>query len=87
MVDVCVLGPIEVMKKSSKEVEKVPSNGKWASLEAVSRAAVGVLPGVGFALKLVPSHLWVPPEGVVTRCPRDQMGPSKIVVVEPSMRR
>lgn len=50
-------GPIEVMKKSSKLVAKVPSNGKWATLEAVSRAAVGVLPGFGFALRLVPSHL------------------------------
>lgn len=85
--EVCVSGPMEVIKKSSKLVEKVPSNGKWASLEAVSRAAVGVLPGFGFALRFVPSHLCAPPEGVVTTCPRDQMGPSKIVVVKPSTRR
>lgn len=80
-------GPMEVMKKSSKLVVKVPSNGKWANLELMSRAAVGVLPGFGLALLLVPSHLWAPPEGVDTTCPREKTLPSKIVVVKPSMRR
>ena len=80
-------GPMELMKKSSNSVRKVPSNGKWASLEAVSRVAVGLLPGFELELRLVPSHLWAPPEGVVTTCPRDQMKPSKIVVLEPSTRR
>lgn len=78
---------MEEMKKSSNPTSKVPSNGKWADFEAVSRASVGVFPGFALAPLLVPSHLWVPPEGVVTSCPRDKTEPSKIVVVEPSIRR
>ena len=57
---------MEVMKKSSKAVSKVPSKGKFRSSEAVARASVGVLPGVGLAPPLVPSQRGVPPVGVVT---------------------
>ena len=69
-------GPIEVMKKSSNSVEKVPSKGKWRNLAAAARASVGVLPGAGLAPLLVPSQRWVPPEGVVTFWGPDRMGPS-----------
>lgn len=44
-------------------------------------------PGVGFAPRLVPSHSCVPPEGVVTLWPFVKIGPSKIVLVEPSTRK
>lgn len=78
---------MEEMKKSLNSESKVPSNGKWADFEAVARASVGVFPGFALAPLLVPSQSWVPPEGVVTSCPLEKTKPSKIVVVEPSMRR
>jgi len=53
------------MKKSSNWRSKVPSYVKPASLEAASRASVGVLPGWGLAARLVPSQRCVPPDAVV----------------------
>ena len=54
----------------------MPSKGKRKNWEAVARASVGVLPGVGLAPLLVPSQRWVPPEGVVTLRGPERRGPS-----------
>ena len=64
-----------------------PSKGKWATLDASSNALVQVGPGRGFAWLFVPSQWWSPPEGVVTLCPKVRMVPSKMVVVDPSIRK
>ena len=64
-----------------------PSKVNLCSLAALSSALVQVGPGVGFAPLFVPSHMWVPPEAVVTLWPRVKTVPSKIVFSAPSIRK
>ncbi len=79
-------GPIRLMRKSSNPSLKVPSKVKPPCLAPSSSVAVEVAPGEGFAPPLVPSHLWVPPDGVVTSWPSVVTGFSYSVPVLPSTR-
>jgi hypothetical protein len=79
---------MDVMKKSWKLLENVPSKLNPFLSPAASIWVVRVAPGEGFAPLLVPSQRWVPPLGVVMSLPWDSTQPSKIVgwPSAPSMR-
>lgn len=68
-----------VIKKSWNWLEYVPSKPKPSSMAADWREVVGVFPGLGLEPPLVPSHLCVPPDGVVTSEGPDTIQSSKMV--------
>lgn len=57
---------ILVIKKSSNWLDQLPSKVKPKAFAASSILPMEVVPGVGLAPLFVPSHLCVPPDGVVT---------------------
>ena len=62
-----------------------PSNVNLCRCAAFASALVHVAPGTVFALSFNPLQGWVPPEAVVTLCPRVRILPSNIVFVSPSI--
>ena len=64
-----------------------PSKAKWDNFDASSNALVQVGPGRGFSPLFVPSQWWFPPEAAVTLWPVVMMIPSKMVFIDPPIRK